>query len=394
MYARDPRVGAGAWIRPILIYTFASAESSLVESAEALIVETASDRLVFTPTIDSNVYSNAEAHSLAQYPLARCLDGSPAQYYLSKGDPSRVFIFFEGGGFCQDLAACQARAGTRLGSTAHDPPVMKLDRPYFSRSPRASPLLSAFTFVYVRYCDGGYYSGERASVVAHNSTSLHFKGRWITEALLRDLRLDTASRVVMGGCSAGGIRILAHLDYLRGLLPATVSVVGFADSGFYTDVPSFTSLKRFVVAPNGQNATRLLSSRCLAAYPLAAEKCLIAQRAAQYLRTAVFVWQSRYDADQRSCEMSPRCAASPACVELYAHRLSHAIRRGLFAAAQHVRHGGFVDTCDRHCDDGIALPLNLTVDGTNPWQAFAIWYGSNHSKSRTLWEVGGTMAKC
>ena len=229
-------------------------------------VGTSSNRLVDAHTGDPhNVYSYAEAHFLARYPLARCLDGSPAQYYLSKGDPSRVFVFFEGGGFCQDLAACQARAGTRLGSTAHDPPIMKLDRPCFSRSPMANPLLSAFTFVYVRYCDGGYYSGERASVVAYNNTSLHFKGRWITEALLRDLRLGTASQVVMGGCSAGGIRILAHLDYLRGLLPTTVSVVGFVDSGFYTDVPSFTTLKRFVTQPNGQNATRMLSSRCLAA---------------------------------------------------------------------------------------------------------------------------------
>ena len=347
------------------------------------------------------MYDHAGAHSLARYPLARCLDGSPAQYYLSKGDPSRVFVFFEGGGFCEDLAACQARAGTRLGSTADDPPVMRLDRPYFSRSPVSSPLLSAFTFAYVRYCDGGYYSGERASAVAHNGTSLHFKGRWITEALLRDLHLDAASHVVMGGCSAGGIRILAHLDYLRGLLPATVSVVGFADSGFYTDVPSFTSLKRFVVAPSGQNATRLLSPQCVVAYPGEAERCLIAQRAAHYLRTAAFVWQSRYDADQRSCEMNASCAAAPACVDRYAQNLSHAIRNGLFPAGHHrppphVRHGAFIDTCNRHCDDGIALPFKVDVDGANPLQAFAIWYGGNGSsnKSRSLWEADGAMVEC
>jgi len=373
----------------MLIFKFAS--------AEALKTDTAHSHSQTALAIESIVNGYAEARSLARYPLARCLDGSPARYYLSKGDPSRVFVFFEGGGFCDDLAACQARARTRLGSTAGDPLVMELDRPYFSRSPVDSPLLSSFTFAYVRYCDGGYYSGERASEVIYNSTSLHFKGRWITEALLQDLRLDAASHVVMGGCSAGGIRVLAHLDYLRSLLPATVSVAGFADSGFYTDVPSFTNLKRFVVAPDGQNATRLLSQHCLAAHPLAAEKCLIAQHAARYLQTGAFVWQSLFDSDQRSCEMSPSCAAAPACIALYAQRLSNAIHQSLFTAAQHhplhVRHGAFIDMCNRHCDVGIALPFSLTVDGTTMLQAFAFWYsGNDGNKSRSIWEVGGHLA--
>ena len=92
--------------------------------------------------------------------------------------------------------------------------------------------------------------------------------------------------------------------------------------------------------------------------------------------------------------MNVSCATLPACVDRYAQSLSHAIHHGLFAAAQGVRHGAFVDTCNRHCDDGIALPFNLTVDSTNPWQSFAIWYGSDHNNSRTLWEVRGTMAKC
>jgi len=385
----------GAWVKPFLIFRLASAEAWTMGTARA--------HFQAALAVDnSKVHGYADAHSLARYPLARCLDGSPARYYLSKGDASRIFVFFEGGGFCDDLASCQARAGTRLGSTVHDPLVMKLDRPYFSRSPVDSPLLSSFTFAYVRYCDGGYYSGERASEVMYNNTPLHFKGRWITEALFRDLRLDAASHVVMGGCSAGGIRVLAHLDYLRSLLPATVSVAGFADSGFYTDVPSFTNLKRFVVAPDGQNATRLLSQHCLAAHPLAAEKCLIAQHAARYLRTGTFVWQSLFDADQRSCEMNPSCAAAPACVELYAQRLSHAIHQGLLAAdmhlpSPHVRHGAFIDMCDRHCDDGIALPFNLTVDGANPLQAFARWYGAKEdNQSRTVWEVEGnlTMKSC
>ncbi len=33
---------------------------------------------------------------------ALCLDGSPGAYYIWKGDPAKVLMFFEGGGWCGD----------------------------------------------------------------------------------------------------------------------------------------------------------------------------------------------------------------------------------------------------------------------------------------------------
>jgi hypothetical protein len=33
---------------------------------------------------------------------AKCLDGSQGAYYISNGEPSKVLIFFEGGGWCGD----------------------------------------------------------------------------------------------------------------------------------------------------------------------------------------------------------------------------------------------------------------------------------------------------
>jgi len=347
------------------------------------------------------MFAVAQGRSLAAYPLAKCLDGTPARYYLSKGSSNHVFVFFEGGGFCKDLADCQARASTYLGSSLQDPPTKKLDRPYFTRSIVDNPLLSSFTFAYVRYCDGGYFSGER-SPVAYNGSTLHFNGRWITEALFADLRLTDAAHVVIGGCSAGGIRTLAHIDALRAMVPSSAAVVGFADSGFYMDVPFFTDLKRFVVSPSGQNATGLLNSACLAAHHRA-EECLIAQRAVQFIRTPTFVWQSRYDADQKLCELSPACASSPQCVDAYARNLSWSIHVGLFGRHR-PHHGAFIDTCERHCDDGLRLPLRVAVSGVTPFQAFAIWHRdlqSNQHLNKTmpweqgpLWEMQGGSHQC
>lgn len=364
---------------------------------------------------NGTAWDSAEARSLDAYPLAKCLDGSPARYYLSKGNASRVFVFFEGGGFCQNLSDCQARAASYLGSTSQDPPSLVLDRPYFSRSPAASPLLSSFTIAYVRYCDGGYYSGDRASPVAHNGSRLHFRGRRVLEAVFADLRLDEAAEVIVGGCSAGAIHVLAHLDAMRAMLPSAVRLTGLADSGFYMDnYELFTHLKRFVVAPSGQNATALLSPECAAAFHTEPERCLAAQRGAPFLQTPTFVWQSRFDLDQRSCELTPKCSASSTCVQSYARSLSSAIHEQLLARRHGVlrAHGAFIDVCERHCDDGVRQMHNLTVDGATPLQAFALWYGTqdqgtythtpnrtaheiNHSRHpRTLWEMPGGQAAC
>lgn len=35
-------------------------------------------------------------------PQALCLDGSRGAFYLSRGDPAKVLMFFEGGGWCGD----------------------------------------------------------------------------------------------------------------------------------------------------------------------------------------------------------------------------------------------------------------------------------------------------
>lgn len=35
-------------------------------------------------------------------PQAKCLDGSQAAYYIWQGDPKKVLIFIEGGGWCGD----------------------------------------------------------------------------------------------------------------------------------------------------------------------------------------------------------------------------------------------------------------------------------------------------
>ena len=55
----------------------------------------------------------AALHLLTAYPDAKCLDGSPAGYYLRAGsNTSKYLIFFEGGGWCYD-DACEMPTAVR-----------------------------------------------------------------------------------------------------------------------------------------------------------------------------------------------------------------------------------------------------------------------------------------
>jgi len=55
---------------------------------------------------------------------ALCLDGSPGAYYISRdGDPSKIYLEFQGGGWCgakdlpSTIESCYARSKTVLGSS-------------------------------------------------------------------------------------------------------------------------------------------------------------------------------------------------------------------------------------------------------------------------------------
>ena len=333
--------------------------------------------------------TEAQARSLHAHPLATCLDGSAARYYIRPADPRRFLIFFEGWGFCSSMADCQARSATPEGSSLEYPPSLKLDRYYFQHG-ASNPILGGYTAVFVRTCDGGYFSGARRDPIPYNGTLLHFRGRWIIEALISDLHanfaLSRVEEIVWGGCSAGGIHVLAHLDYLRTLAPPAARVSGFVDSGFYMDVAMYSDLKRFVTSPDGMNASMMLNAACIADHPAATHLCLIGEISSRYVLTPTFVWQSAFDHDQRDCEMPTSCASSINCVAAYADNLTVAVQTWVDESS-HLQHGAFLDACDRHCDDGFPPPLYApgirTHEGVSPLQAFAQWHRG--VSARKMW---------
>merc|ERR1711964_839135 len=121
---------------------------------------------------------------------AVCLDGTPSAYYFRKGvgDGSTKFYWhFQGGGWCESLADCKGRSVTQLGSSKSYPATLNQGGGYFSTLPSVNPLMWNWNSAFLRYCDGGSFSGDNDTVTTFQGTALHFRGRRIMNAILADL---------------------------------------------------------------------------------------------------------------------------------------------------------------------------------------------------------------
>ncbi|KAJ7335957.1 hypothetical protein OS493_013320 [Desmophyllum pertusum] len=106
-----------------------------------------------------------QLHILPNGPVsgAVCLDGSPPGFYLRNGSglgKSKWIIFFQGGAWCHDADTCYQRSSTALGSSKcfrghlHHEGLLSSQVKY-------NPDFNTWTSVFVPYCDGASYTGNR-----------------------------------------------------------------------------------------------------------------------------------------------------------------------------------------------------------------------------------------
>eukprot|EP00659_Diplonema_papillatum_P001600 gene1600-2388_t len=155
---------------------------------------------------------------------AMCIDGSPAAFYFRPGsgaDVNHWVIYFEGGGWCYDPADCYYRSTTHDGSSSTYPPQQTLTGTVggmMSANCSVNPDLCKYNYVYLKYCDGNSFSGNSAEPLIYNNTKLWFRGKRIIDAalnrLVRDFNAGAAEKILLTGCSAGGLATYLHVDYV------------------------------------------------------------------------------------------------------------------------------------------------------------------------------------
>jgi Pectinacetylesterase len=153
-----------------------------------------------------------------------CARGGPYAYWLRKGDPKKLVVFFQGGGGCFNAETCQE------GSPWFDDRVDGEDEPLrqagmLSLDERANPFRE-WSFVYIPSCTGDVHTGDAR--VDYGSVVVEQRGWQNAHAALERAFDEFDPEVVLvTGCSAGSVGSAWHVeDVIHAWPDARVTQVG------------------------------------------------------------------------------------------------------------------------------------------------------------------------
>jgi hypothetical protein len=155
----------------------------------------------------------------------RCARGGPYAFWLRKGDPDRLLVFFQGGGGCFDERTCA------IGSTWFDDRVDAGDDPALNGGlldlADAQNPFREWSIVYIPSCTGDVHVGSRTVRYGHVTVQQY---GWVNAqaALRRAYREFPRPRTVfIAGCSAGSVGSAFHADsIIRRYRSARVTQLG------------------------------------------------------------------------------------------------------------------------------------------------------------------------
>jgi Pectinacetylesterase len=208
---------------------------------------------------------------------AVCGNGSQYKFFVNRVPNTRnTIIYMEGGGACWDYASCSGQSGVR---GARNPngipddymsllnPGTSLVSPFVVRvHPYSSVKTQNWNMVYVPYCTGDVYIGDKVAVYTDPSGQAspliwHHNGARNTRSVVAWLKnnLPRPTQMLSTGCSAGGIGSLNNYAHVRRDMAPTRGFL-INDSG-----PAFS-------APTGgdlaQYPSRLLHAQIRSAWGL------------------------------------------------------------------------------------------------------------------------------
>jgi hypothetical protein len=184
-----------------------------------------------------------------KHPEAVCNDGTTPVFFMRPGaEPENWVVYFKGGGSCVTEEDCKSRPKDLKSSD----PWLRFDQltengnpastdgkagGILSADPEINPDLHAWNHVYMVYCSSDQWAGDRGASDA--TYGMHFRGRKIVHAMFDAMKdpqivgsstIDNASRVILGGSSAGAAGLRNNIDRVAADLKG-VDVRGFSDAG-------------------------------------------------------------------------------------------------------------------------------------------------------------------
>ena len=178
---------------------------------------------------------------------AKCGNGTPYKFFVNRvADNNNYLIYLEGGGACWDYESCTGQTGIRGARNPNGIPddyMRKLESslvsPFVFRLHYADhPQPQDWNLVYVPYCTGDVYSGDKTAVYESPESNVEpltwhhngFKNMRAVTAWLRE-NMQQPTRMMMTGCSAGGTGSLVNYHLMRRDLSPTSRAYLLNDSG-------------------------------------------------------------------------------------------------------------------------------------------------------------------
>lgn len=244
-------------------------------------------------------------------PDAKCLDGSQGAYYIWQGDPAKVLIFIEGGGWCGDnsLSAttenCYQRSKTDLGSSTGYKQTQSFGSGILSD--HADNYFNGWTRVFLKYCDGSGHQGYKKDAINYKGAMLYFRGHNITTAQFNSINksnkifTSAVTHLVLTGESAGGLATFHWTNYLASQLDKNTKFWSIPDSGVFVDeVNALTQqnsyriwFQNIMAIANLEIGTPI--PECNELYKDELWKCMFAQHIHRFINVPLFAPQSLYD---------------------------------------------------------------------------------------------------
>lgn len=178
---------------------------------------------------------------------ATCSDGSPYKFFVNySGQSNNLVIVFEPGGACWDYASCSG--GARGAANPHGIADNHMERFQFLnllRRDSTNPVAS-WNMVFVSYCTGDVHGGNRVATYEDpgGGAPLNYRhvGRDNTQKMIEwaSTQFTSIPKLLVTGCSAGGIGALQNYAFVREGLPGAQCGYLLDDSGpaFHSDGPS------------------------------------------------------------------------------------------------------------------------------------------------------------
>ena len=358
-----------------------------------------------------------------EYPLAKCLDGSAPGFYFSPGSNNVFVVHTQGGGWCVSDADCASRAKSALGSssgwashgcdagTQSTAPVCYADggaNGMLSNNSAANPPLWNANHVFINYCDGMSYASARTNPVQVGDQQIWYRGRYNLDAIYSELfklGLASAESLIVSGCSAGGLAVYLHLDYLAAKVhsvnPAT-RVVGAPGAGFFLgEQPPFSGngyLEQYKWVFNASNASSAIdgfsgtNDACLAAHAVTNDtwRCYIAPDVLPFIATPLFVSNSLSDAWQAGAIMGIGCSPTKAgaCSPEQMGYLWN-FRQDMLDLLEPVLapgspHGAFAQGCFVHVVEDTGGWTSVRVQNQTQAETFAAWFSGAPGKTAVV----------